>query len=144
MVERRYLLDTDIVIAMLRDRTDKTGIRAHALRAGLSRCCLSDVSLAELASGASKMSTERGFHELAFVQSILSVVPFGGDDGLAAQTFGRLRADLERRGTPLDDMNLLIASTAIASGMTLVTHNVKHFGRIPELVTEDWVGEGRR
>ncbi len=48
-------------------------------------------------------------------------------------------AYIRRLGTPLDDMDLLIAGIAIENDMTLVTHNMKHFSRIPGLKLQDWI-----
>jgi tRNA(fMet)-specific endonuclease VapC len=49
-----------------------------------------------------------------------------------------LYADLRKRGEPIDDIDLLIAGTAIANGLTLVTNNRKHFDRIAQLEVENW------
>jgi tRNA(fMet)-specific endonuclease VapC len=59
----------------------------------------------------------------------------------AADVAVELYADLRQRGQPLDDIDLLIAGTAIASDLVLVTHNHKHFERIRRLEVEDWAGE---
>lgn len=132
----KYLLDSDILIAMLRDRRDTTGLRSKALQAGLENCFVSSISMAELFSGAYRMSSERGLHELAFVKTIFNIVPFGQND---SEVFGQNKAILARSGTPLDDMDLLIGSIAVSQGYTLVTHNVRHFSRIPKLKVEDWL-----
>jgi tRNA(fMet)-specific endonuclease VapC len=58
----------------------------------------------------------------------------------AAEIYGRLRSDLERKGTPLADPDLRIAATALAHTATLITGNVRHCGRIPGLSVEDWLG----
>lgn len=52
--------------------------------------------------------------------------------------YGALKADLERRGEILDDADILIASISLAHRRVLVTHNAKHFRRIPGLTIEDW------
>lgn len=136
MVEQQYLLDSDILIAMLRDRTDKTGIRRRILNAGIENCHCSAVSLSELSTGAYRMGTDRGLFEVSFVSTILDVVPFSASD---TDVFGKLKSFLVSAGTPIDDMDLLIAATAISSDMILVTHNQKHFARIPNIKIEDWL-----
>ena len=133
---KRYLLDTDILIAMLRDRTDRTGLRAKALRVGLEHCFVSSISLAELYSGAYRMPSERGLHEAAFISAIFNILPFEPE---AAESFGRDKAFLDGTGMPLADMDLLIGASAKNGGMTMVTHNVRHFSRIPGLTVEDWL-----
>jgi tRNA(fMet)-specific endonuclease VapC len=56
----------------------------------------------------------------------------------AADEYGKIRADLASRGTMMGPNDLMIASIALANGLTLVTHNTAEFGRIPALLTEDW------
>lgn len=135
----KYLLDTDILIAMLRDKGDKTGLRGKALEAGLENCFVSAVSLAELYSGAYRMQSERGLHEAEFVKTIFNVIPFCGQGTAEAEVFGNSKAVLSNSGQPLDDMDLLIGASAVAGGLTMVTHNVRHFSRIPKIKTEDWL-----
>lgn len=64
------------------------------------------------------------------------MLPF---DTLAARTFGALKAMLERTGTPLAEPDLRIAAIALTRGLILVTRNVRHFQRIPELTVENWI-----
>jgi len=135
----KYLLDSDIVIAMLRDGKDVSGLRRKALSVGLDNCYISAISLSELYLGAYRMQSERGLHEVAFIKAILNILPFQGPDASAAEGFGRIGAMLTSAGKPLDDMDLLIGVSALAEGMTMVTHNTRHFSRIPGLTLEDWL-----
>lgn len=137
--QKKYLIDSDILIAMLRDKGDTTGLRSRALRAGLENCYVSAISLSELYSGAYRMQSERGLHEVEFVKTIFNILPYGTADGDDVEIFGKNKAVLSKSGTPLDDMDLLIGSTAMARGMTVVTHNVRHFSRISGLRVEDWL-----
>jgi tRNA(fMet)-specific endonuclease VapC len=75
-------------------------------------------------------------HELidAFVTAV-EVAPF---DDLAATAFGRIGSVLAGRGTPIGEMNALIAGHAVALRRTLVTNNVRHFRRVPGLSVENW------
>ncbi len=54
------------------------------------------------------------------------------------RTYGPIRANLERAGKLIGGNDLLIASIALANGLTLVSHNVSEFSRVPGLVVEDW------
>ena len=54
------------------------------------------------------------------------------------ETYGEYKALLSKNGIIIDDMDLLIASTAITHNLTLVTNNVRHFGRIKELEIDNW------
>ena len=69
----------------------------------------------------------------------VSVIPF---DGTAARTYGLLRAELEKLGTPISEPDLRIASIAMAHSLILVTGNERHFSRIPSLQIENWLKEG--
>jgi len=70
------------------------------------------------------------------VVSYLPMLPFDAD---AARRYGDIRAELERRGTPIGDADLRIASIALARGLIVVTGNTKHFERVPDLVVENWL-----
>lgn len=139
VAKEKYLLDTDILIAMLRDRGDRTGLRSKALKAGLENCFVSAVSLAELYGGAYRMQSERGLHETEFVKTIFNVIPFGGKDNDESEVFGKNKTVLSSSGPTPDDMDLMIGSTAVAGGYTMVTHNVRHYSRIPKIKIEDWL-----
>ena len=69
-----------------------------------------------------------------FFQNIISL-PF---DDAAADEYGKIRAYLEGRGRPIGELDMLIAGIARAKGVTVVTHNIGHFSRIPGLSIEDW------
>ena len=62
-------------------------------------------------------------------------------DGRAADAYGSIRADLEREGRPIGPNDLLIAATALAHSLTLVTHNTSEFNRVPGLSLVDWESE---
>ena len=59
-------------------------------------------------------------------------------DDVAADVYGRIRAELESKGTPIGPNDLLIAAIAVANDLTLVTHNTNEFSRVTGLVLEDW------
>ena len=63
------------------------------------------------------------------------VVGFGSN---CARAYGRIRAELERRGAKIGPNDLIIASTAVANGATLITANVREFMRVPGLSVENW------
>ncbi|HEY8476786.1 MAG TPA: PIN domain-containing protein [Chloroflexota bacterium] len=66
----------------------------------------------------------------------LPVLPF---DASAARCYGEIRAELERQGTPLGDGDLRIAAIALDRGLTVVTGNIRHFRRVPNLTVENWM-----
>lgn len=91
---------------------------------------------AELMYGAAKSTvSERTFARLNRFFSLFNSLPF---DDRSAGAYGTIRADLEQRGVPIGPNDLMIAAIALASGLILVTHNTREFGRISDLKHEDW------
>ena len=66
----------------------------------------------------------------------MTILPF---DSPAASIYATLRADLEARGRRLDEPDLRIASIVLSNGLTLVTGNVRHFGRVGGLEVQNWL-----
>ena len=62
-------------------------------------------------------------------------------DNYAAEEYGRVRADFEKKGTPIGPMNMLIAAHAKSEGFILVTNNTREFLRVDDLQIEDWTQE---
>ncbi len=95
------------------------------------------ITVGELLYGAARRgrpALTRRVREL--LESALSIVPF---DRRAAEVYGEFRALLEREGRRLDEPDLRIAAIARSRELTLVTGNVRHFERVPELVVENWL-----
>ena len=72
------------------------------------------------------------------MREVKTIFPLVDIDAKIMDEFGGIKAYVQRIGKPSDDMDLLIAATAIATEMTLVTHNTKHFEYIPNLKLADW------
>lgn len=129
-----YLLDTDILVFLKRGKYD---IQGRIERIGKSNIALSEISLAELYVGVYKGGYGDLEPILRFLSETFNVLPISS----VIKTFAKIRASLESQGNRLPDFDLLIAATAIAGGYTLVTHNTRHFSRIPGLKVVDWIGE---
>ena len=127
-----YLIDSDILIYLGRGQVS---IQERMIRAGFSNCAMSEISQAELYVGAYKRGSNKLSALLAFMEATLSIIPISN----AVKTYAKLRAQLELEGCSLKDMDLFIAATALANDYTLVTHNTRHFSRIPGLKLEDWM-----
>ena len=135
----RYLLDTNICIYVIKRRPPQ--VLARFQRCAVGDLGLSTMTLAELEYGAAKSQfPARNQAALAAFILPLDVVPF---DAAAAIAYGPIRATLERQGTPIGAMDLLIAAHAVSLGVTLVTNNTREFGRVPGLQVDNWVDDGR-
>ena len=127
------MLDTDTVSHALRG---VGGVATRLLGEKPSAVCVSSITLAELRFGAERRHSRR-LHGLidGFTAPIL-VAPFDLD---AANRFGQIAAVLAEAGSPIGHMDTLIAAHALALRVTLVTNNVRHFGKVRGLRTENWV-----
>ncbi len=128
-----YLFDTNICIYLKRHQPLEIAARFDALQPG--DVGISTITLAELEYGVCKSSRPRDRAVLDELLQLLVIVPF---DTSAAQHCGDIRAALERQGTPIGPFGLQIAAHARSLGVTLVTHNVREFERVPRLKVEDW------
>ena len=127
------ILDTDHCVWILRGRSEVISRR----RGVYDEVVTTVVTAAELYYGAAKSQNPAGGKEK--VDSFLRTLRVLGLDSYAAQYFGIFKANLESQGRGLADADLLIGSIARRTGATLVTHNTRHFERIPGLVLESWV-----
>lgn len=130
----RYLLDTNIVIYVLKRRPVEV---LSTFNANASRMAISSITLAELLHGAEKSS--RVSQNLAAVEdfcSRLEVLPYGPK---AAQHYGAIRAAVEKLGQPIGVNDMHIAAHARSEGLVLVTNNMGEFARVPALEAENWV-----
>ena len=128
---KQYLLDTCICIAVIRgDRQ----IQQKIISVGLSNCKVSEMTIAELYYGASKSGRAKHFEDVRNIMSYFDIVPVFS----SLQTYGDVKAKLESQGNRIDEMDLLIGSTALHNDMIMVTHNTKHLSRIPGIEIQDW------
>ena len=134
MSRARYLLDTNICIYIINRRPPEVVLRFDGLSFG--DVAVSSITVAELDYGAAKIGSERNRAALQKFLAPLEVLPF---DDEATRHYGSLRARLERLGTPIGPLDMLIAAHALALDCVLVTNNVREFSRVPMLRLENWV-----
>lgn len=128
-----YLIDTDIIIYSLKGNEK---VNSWMLRNQNIPKQMSVISYGELMYGARKSAhPEKNSATVIRISELFT--PIDINKGII-EVFGELKAKLEKQGNRIDDMDLLIASTAIYMNMILVTNNKKHFSRIPDLVLEHW------
>ena len=129
-----YLLDTNIISYWMRgDRRVIDRVKKQAP----SNLFLSTITLAEILYGIEKSTVKKKERQLKIEQisSLLSMYSF---DEAAAGEYAVIRVQLEREGRVISERDTQIASIAMANKLTVVTHNVKEFGRIDKLKVEDW------
>jgi tRNA(fMet)-specific endonuclease VapC len=130
----RYLLDTNILSKLVRHPHGPVTERIR--KVGETQVCTSIIVAAELRYGAAKKALPRLTAQLEMVLGAMDVLAF---EAPADETYARLRARLERAGTPIGGNDLLIAAQAVTLGHTIVTDNEKEFARIAELPRENWL-----
>ncbi len=128
-----YLLDTNICVFLFRKQFD---IEERLNAVGLKNCFVSEVTIAELMYGAYKSNRIEENEALVrhFIERV-KIVSFAESILHYAKDKNTLRAN----GTPIDDFDLLIAASAKARNLVLVTDNIRHFKNIPNLTIENWV-----
>ena len=129
----RYMLDTNIVIYVIKRRPIEL-LEVFNRHAG--QMCISSITLAELLHGVEKSAMPD--HNLRQVEDFiarLEVLEYGGK---AAAHYGEIRADLERKGTPIGVNDLHIAGHARSEGLTLVSNNLREFERVDALRLVSW------
>lgn len=130
----KYMLDTNICIYTIKKKPESV------IRKFLSHdpddLCISSITYAELMHGVEKsQAAEKNRLALTLFLSPIAVLDFGSS---AAEEYGKIRTELERKGTPIGSMELLIAGHAKSENLILVTNNTREFVRVEGLKLEDW------
>lgn len=131
----RYMLDTNICIYIIKHKPESVYKRLMKIRP--EDVCISSITYSELSYGVKKSEQkDRNRLALTLMLSNIEILEF---DSAAAEEYGNIRACLEKSGTPIGSLDMLIAAHAKASGCTLVTNNLKEFSRVEGLKAENWV-----
>ena len=132
----RYMLDTNICIYAIKHKPEQVFMRLQ--EHDPIDICISSVTYAELVHGVEKSKAiEKNRVALALLLANMEIMNF---DSLAAESYGKIRADLEKAGTPIGPLDMMIAGHGMALGYTLVTNNTKEFERVNGLKLENWTG----
>ena len=128
-----YILDTDTWIEYFRHRG---GVDKHIADMPVEQIYASEVSIAELTYGAlHSQAVEKHLREPREIEETFTVLPLGD----WARDYAEIRYALNRKGITVGDLDILIAVTARHYGLTVVTHNTKHFSQMPGIKCVDWV-----
>jgi tRNA(fMet)-specific endonuclease VapC len=131
----RYMLDTNICSYILKSRPLSVKARFDQVRS--SSLAISTVVLAELYYGAARHPKGNAIRkEIGDFISRLDVIPW---DEKAADHYGIVRAALEKNGTPIGAMDMMIAAHARSQRATLVSNDTRHFEKVPGLIIANWV-----
>ena len=129
----KYMLDTNMCIYAQKNNPNVIAKIKENFPQGLS---ISSITLAELEYGVqASANIEKNAVSLLKFLSIVDIIPF---DSGAAVEYGKICADLRKKGTPIGTMDMLIAAHARAENLIVVTHNTREFERVEGLQLEDW------
>ena len=128
-----FLLDTDTCVFWLRGRA---AVHARLAAVGPEALNISAVTLAELRYGADCSAQPDANHRA--IDDFISGIAVLAVDAYTARGFGEIKAQLRRQGNLIEDFDLLLAATALANDLTLVTNNTAHFGRVEGLTLDNW------
>ena len=130
-----FMLDTNICIYIKKNNPPQVLAKLQSLP--VEQVCMSSITYAELFYGAIKsQQSVRNIEKIFALKSIIPILPF---DESAAQQYGQIRTNLESRGLIIGSNDLLIAAHALSQSYILVSNNLREFGRVDGLITENWL-----
>ena len=129
----RYILDTDICSYIIKGTSSVLlqNLELHAQ----DDISITAITYAELLFGAEKKQSRKIQNKIEAIASIVGIIAFNQN---AEREYAKIRTELEKAGTPIGNMDILIASCAIAEDAVLVTNNERHFSNIKKLQIENW------
>ena len=128
----QYILDTDISSYLIRGDHEAVTKKFSEL---YDSCVISSITAAELQYGAKKRNNKQLTQKVKAFCDLVEIVPWDED---AAKAYAKLRVELETSGTPIGNMDMLIAASALARKAVLITNNTEHFSRIKDLKLNNW------
>ena len=131
----KYMLDTNTCIYLIKKKP--VNVIKKLEKARIPDISISSITLSELFYGVTKSSKPDQNHlALALFAAPFEILSY---DHIAAQCYGEIRYHLEKKGTPIGALDMLIAAHALSTGCILVTNNEREFHRVPDLKIENWV-----
>lgn len=131
---KKYMLDTNICIFIMKNSSER--LLQNIVSHKKEDVCMSSISYSELLFGVSKsLYKGKNMRNLKLLIKDIRVIPYTQE---CADAYGAIRYELEKKGTPIGHLDMLIAAHSKTLGMSLVTNNTKEFSRVPGLDIEDW------
>ena len=128
----QYILDTDISSYLIRGDHETVTKKFSEL---YDSCAISSITAAELQYGAKKRNNKQLTQKVKAFCNLVEIIPWDED---VAKAYAKLRVELETSGTPIGNMDMLIAASALARKAVLVTNNTEHFSRVKDLKLGNW------
>ena len=128
----QYILDTDISSYLIRGDHETVTKKFSEL---YDSCAISIITAAELQYGARKRNNKQLTQKVKAFCDLVEIIPWDED---AAKAYAKLRVELETSGTPIGNIDMLIAASALARKAVLVTNNTEHFSRVKDLKLGNW------
>ena len=128
----QYILDTDISSYLIRGDHETVTKKFSEL---YDSCAISSITAAELQYGTKKRNNKQLTQKVKAFCDLVEIIPWDED---AAKAYAKLRVELETSGTPIGNMDMLIAASALARKAVLVTNNTEHVSRVKDLKLGNW------
>jgi len=128
----KYLIDTDIASYAIKNVQN---VIDNFIKHDKDDLYISSITYAELMYGAMRKDSDKIKNSVVSFVQRLKMTDF---DEVCSELYADIRVNLEKSGTPLDHIDVMIAATAVSIDAVLITHNVKHFSKIKGLKVEDW------
>ena len=132
-MKQLYMLDTDTCSFIIRGTSD---ILNQHVKEHKHSLCISAITLAELLFGVAKKESQRLADSVGLFQQLVEIRPWTPE---AAEHYASIRNHLEKSGQPIGNMDMLIAASALAENAVLITNNISHFSRVPNLNIKNWL-----
>ena len=129
-----YLLDTDTIIYHFKGNASVRGNLEKHVNDSIRIPSITRMGFSYGACKSKKVAANLA--KIRTIEKALDIVTPGPE---STEIFGLLKADLEKQGEPIADLDIIIAACALANNLILVTNNTKHFSRIPGMKLENWV-----
>lgn len=133
-----YLFDTDTLSNLMRPSPSGKLLKRMRL-VSVGNQFTSSITLGELLYGARKNQSQTQKYLSQIEQLVIRKLPILPFDSCAASLYAEVRSELERQGSRLEEPDLRIAAIALVRNLTIVTGNIRHFQRVPNLAVENWL-----